>query len=43
VEALAAALVLVGLNEEAKKILDIFPWGSEFFRINENNFAKYKN
>lgn len=41
VEALAAALILVGFDEQAKKILEVFPWGMEFIKINHENFKKY--
>ena len=34
-EAMAAVLVLADLEEEGRKLLESFPWGEEFFRINE--------
>lgn len=42
VEAFAAGLMIVGLEEEAKKIFEDFSYGDEFFKINNELFEKYK-
>jgi len=34
-EAIAAVLVLAGLEEEGREVLSGFSWGDEFFNINQ--------
>jgi len=46
VEALAAALHIAGLREEASQLLSIFKWGHTFIEINQErleNYAKAKD
>eukprot|EP00435_Cladocopium_sp_Y103_P059826 s376_g21.t1 len=40
-EAMAAALIIVGMRSEAQKLLDAFSWGEEFLRLNEDAFKVY--
>lgn len=40
-EAMAAALIIVGMRSEAQKLLDAFSWGEEFLRLNEEAFTVY--
>lgn len=41
-EALAAALAIVGLNEDARNVLAYFNWGESFFDINAELLEGYK-
>lgn len=40
-EAMAAALIIVGLQTQAKRLLRAFSWGEEFLRLNEEAFEAY--
>ncbi len=40
-EAIAAALYIAGFKEEAKKVLEIFPWGHTFFELNQKLLDNY--
>lgn len=37
-EAIASSLYICGLQEDARAVLSIFEWGTEFFRMNEFDF-----
>ncbi len=41
VEALAAALLIIGYIELADKLLNIFKWGPNFKKLNEKYLARY--
>ena len=41
VEALAAAIYIVGFKDDARKILDGFKWGHSFFSLNEELLDAY--
>ena len=43
VEAIAAALFLLGKKEQADYILSKFTWGENFFKINKDAFDLYEN
>lgn len=43
VEALAAALVISGLEESAHTLLESFSWGAEFIRLNQEVLELYLN
>jgi len=43
VEALAAALYIAGLREEAERLLSIFKWGHTFLELNKERLEKYAN
>ena len=46
VEALAAALYIVGFKEKAERLLSIFKWGPQFINLNQellDSYAKAKN
>ncbi len=40
-EAIAATLYITGFKEEAKSMLDIFPWGHTFFELNQTLLDNY--
>ncbi|CAE7528359.1 TSR3 [Symbiodinium sp. CCMP2592] len=40
-EAMAAALIIVGLHAQAKRLLRAFSWGEEFLRLNQEAFETY--
>ncbi|CAJ1402363.1 unnamed protein product [Effrenium voratum] len=40
-EAMAAALIIVGLRADAQRLLDAFNWGEEFLRLNAEAFEAY--
>lgn len=40
-EAIAATLYIVGLKEEARQVMDEFPWGAEFLKINADCLEDY--
>jgi pre-rRNA-processing protein TSR3 len=42
-EALAAALLITGYNNEAKEILEEFKWGLQFIEINRDRLCRYIN
>lgn len=42
VEAIAAAVYILGYEEQAKDILSVFRWGKEFLKINKKYLDKYK-
>lgn len=41
-EALAAALEICGLRDDARAVMDNFGWGPQFFRVNEELFDLYR-
>jgi len=43
VEAIAAALYILGEEDQAKEILSIFNWGEQFFEMNENPLDDYRD
>ena len=43
VEAIAAALVILGENEQAEHILGKFNWGLNFLKLNEEPLEEYAN
>lgn len=43
VEAIAASLIICGLQEAANPLLDSFGWGPEFIRINQDLLEAYLN
>jgi pre-rRNA-processing protein TSR3 len=43
VEALAAALYIVGSKEQASELLSIFKWGHTFLDLNHERLESYKN
>lgn len=43
VEALAAALYIIGYKEEANELLSIFKWGQTFITINRERLEKYSS
>jgi len=42
-EALAGALVIFGVNEQASRILSLFKWGQTFLTLNEEPLRDYAN
>ncbi|MFP4001683.1 MAG: DUF367 family protein [Candidatus Natronoplasma sp.] len=42
-EALAAALYILGEEDQAKEILSIFNWGEQFFKMNEKPLKEYRD
>lgn len=40
-KALAASLYIVGLKEEARRLMKSFQWGEEFFKINKDLLDGY--
>ena len=43
VEALAAALYIVGYEDQAGELLSIFKWGHTFLELNHERLESYKN
>ena len=43
VEAFAAALAIVGLQEDAEKVLQPFKWGPQFLKLNAELLSAYAN
>jgi pre-rRNA-processing protein TSR3 len=43
VEAISAALVILGENEQAVRILEKFNWGLNFLKLNEEPLEEYAN
>lgn len=41
VEALAASLIIAGLNEHGRKLLQIFKWGATFLTLNHDPLTDY--
>ena len=41
VEAIAAALIILGSDDSGKKLLNKFKWGHTFFELNQNLFRDY--
>lgn len=43
IEALAAALYIIGFEDHAQKILDLFKWGPQFLNLNEELLNAYRD
>ena len=43
VEALSAALIILGSKEQGLELLDKFKWGHTFFELNKNLFDEYSD
>jgi len=41
VEALAASLIITGLSEHGRKLLEIFKWGATFLTLNRDPLTDY--